>query len=85
LALPIRTPFASVLISISFPGIARHIFFLLYRRRDHLADRHSVTDQNSITLCRIRQEPERDFSDRTMNLILPTSTPSSGTTSTISP
>ena len=35
---------ASVLISMSFPGIARHMFCLPFARSPNLADRHSVTD-----------------------------------------
>ncbi|MGI8889978.1 MAG: hypothetical protein ACR2G0_04240 [Chthoniobacterales bacterium] len=62
-----RTPLASVLISMSFPGIARHILSLLFAWAGDLTDRHTVTEHYSITLDRIRQEPERYFLDYSLD------------------
>src|ERR1700752_2736906 len=60
-AFPIRTPFGSRSISMSLPGIARHIVAIRFAATLHPADRYSITQQDCIATTGICQQVECDF------------------------
>src|SRR6476660_4758320 len=64
-----RTPLESCLISISFPGIARHMSDLhLAAALPNPADRYSITQKNCIATANVCQQIERDFFPRSAHV-----------------
>src|ERR1700693_3605235 len=65
-ALPILTPCGSLAISMSFPGMARHINILRFSFVIDLGDRHTVAKENAVSNFRSRYEIEQNISDCSM-------------------